>query len=89
MNVTVWVLASSFLLFTSPLNLYDLFRFLAEVEELKMLRFFNLDRLGRTGLEMSKSEGQAQVEQFADKAREATMRWFGHVERTEDRRKLG
>lgn len=65
------------------------FVFLLEVEELKMLRFFNLDRLGRTGLEMSKSEGQAQVEQFADKAREATMRWFGHVERTEDRRKLG
>lgn len=46
------------------------FVFLLEVEELKMLRFFNLDRLGRTGLEMSKSEGQTQVEQFADKARE-------------------
>lgn len=40
MNVTVWVLASSFLLFTSPLNLYDLFRFLAGGGRVKDAKIF-------------------------------------------------
>lgn len=40
MNVTVWVLASSFLLFTSPLNLYDLFRFLAVGGRVKDAKIF-------------------------------------------------
>ncbi|KAK3508739.1 hypothetical protein QTP70_004218 [Hemibagrus guttatus] len=53
-----------------------------EVAELKMLRF----SLGVTRLDRIRNEyirGTAHVGRLGDKVREATLRWFGHVQRRE------
>jgi hypothetical protein len=54
-----------------------------EVAELKMLRF----ALGVMRMDRIRNEyirGTAQVGWFGDKAREARLRWIGHVWRRED-----
>ena len=54
-----------------------------EVTELKMLRF----SLGVTRLDRIRNEhirGTAHVRRFGDKAREARLRWFGHVRRRDE-----
>ncbi|KAK3519688.1 hypothetical protein QTP70_000998, partial [Hemibagrus guttatus] len=54
-----------------------------EVAELKMLRF----SLGVTRLDRIRNEyirGTAHVGRLGDKVREATLRWFGHVQRREN-----
>ena len=54
-----------------------------EVAELKMLRF----SLGVTRMEKIKNEyiqGTAHMKCFGDKTREARLRWFGHVKRSEE-----
>ena len=54
-----------------------------EVAELKMLRF----SLGVTRMEKIRNEyirGTAQVGRFGEKAREARLRWYGHVLRKDD-----
>ncbi|KAK3559316.1 hypothetical protein QTP86_012722 [Hemibagrus guttatus] len=53
-----------------------------EVAELKMLRF----SLGVTRLDRIRNEyirGTAHVGRLGDKVREARLRWFGHVQRSE------
>ncbi|KAK3574231.1 hypothetical protein QTP86_004305 [Hemibagrus guttatus] len=55
-----------------------------EVAELKMLRF----SLGVTRLDRIRNEyirGTAHVGRLGDKVREARLRWFGHVQRRENR----
>ncbi|KAK3560375.1 hypothetical protein QTP86_006459 [Hemibagrus guttatus] len=57
-----------------------------EVAELKMLRF----SLGVTRLDRIRNEyirGTAHVGRLGDKVREARLRWFGHVQRRERRRR--
>ena len=54
-----------------------------EVEELKMLRW----ALGVTRLDKIKNKyvrGTTHVRQFGDKAREARLRWFGHIKRRDE-----
>ena len=54
-----------------------------EVAETKMLRF----SLGVTRLDRIRNEyirGSADVVRFSDKVREARLRWFGHVQRSDD-----
>ena len=54
-----------------------------EVTEIKMLRF----SLGVTRLDRIRNEhirGTAHVRRFGDKAREARLRWFGHVRRRDE-----
>ena len=54
-----------------------------EVAELKMLRF----SLGVTRLDMIRNQyirGTAHVGRFGEKAREARLRWFGHVRRKDE-----
>jgi hypothetical protein len=55
-----------------------------ETAEMKMLRF----SLGVTRMDRIKNEyirGTAHVERFGDKAREARLRWFGHVHRRDSK----
>ena len=58
-----------------------------EVAELKMLRF----SLGVTIMDNIRNEytsGTAQVGRFGEKTRESILRWYGHVQRKEERPKM-